>query len=170
MRARRRLEPARLAILASLTSALAACSLGYFNPNFLISKEARERVEEAAIRYNNSLRFGNLEMAAQWVTPELRREFLLVFGESSASPIRFTDVEVQQIEFGPARGEARILLSARLYRLPSVSEISIIDDQEWHYDPDTQTWLITPNLERYASLGQPASRTPATVPARPDLD
>src|SRR5262245_18995200 len=102
MRAQRLFDTARLVLLASLTSALAACSLGYFNPNFLIEDEARDRVEEAAIRYNNSLRFGNLEMATQWVKPELRRDFLEVFGEQASSPIRFTDVEVQQIQFGPA--------------------------------------------------------------------
>ena len=168
MRAHRRFDGARL-LIASLASALAACSLGYWNPNFLISNEARDRVEEAAIRYNNSLRFGNLEMAAQWVKPELRRDFLLVFGEQASSPIRFTDVEVQEIQFGPARGEARILLSARLYRLPSVSEISLVDEQEWHYDPNAQTWFITPNLERYASLGQ-STRPQANGPASRDLD
>jgi hypothetical protein len=169
MRVRTYFDRARLAALASLTSALAACSLGYMNPNFLISKEARERVEEAAIRYNNSLRFGNLEMAAQWVTPELRREFLQVFGEQASSPIRFTDVEVQSVDFGPGRGEARILLSARLYRLPSLREISLIDEQQWHYDPDTQTWLVTPDLARYASFGQPASPQ-VNAPASPPLD
>jgi hypothetical protein len=145
-------------LTASLTSALAACSLGYWNPNYLLSNEARERVEEAAIRYNNSLRFGNLEMAARWVKPELRRTFLQVFGEQTDSPIRFTDVEVQEVNFGPGRGEARILLSARLYRLPSVNEISFVDEQAWHYDPQTQEWFITPDLERYASLGKPAPR------------
>ena len=156
MRARGDLDRARLVLLAGALCALGACSLGYLNPNFLLSKEAYERVEEAAIRYNNSLRFGNLEMAAQWVKPELRRNFLQVFGDQTSSPIRFTDVEVQQIDFGPRRGEARILLSARLYRLHSVNEISLVDEQEWHYDPDTATWFITPDLERYANLGQPA--------------
>lgn len=164
MRAQRLFDTARLVLLASLTSALAACSLGYLNPNFLIDNEARDRVEEAAIRYNNSLRFGNLEMAAQWVKPDLRRDFLEVFGAEASSPIRFTDVEVQQIQFGPARGEARILLSARLYRLPSVSEITLVDEQEWHYDPDAGSWFVTPNLERYASLGQPASRPQVNTP------
>jgi hypothetical protein len=156
MRARGGLDGARLALLACLLCALGACSLGYWNPNFLLSKEAYERVEEAASRYNNSLRFGNLEMAARWVKPELRRSFLQVFGEQTDSPIRFTDVEIQQINFGPGRGEARILLSARLYRLPSVNEISLVDEQEWHYDPEAQDWFITPDFERYTSLGRPA--------------
>ena len=120
MRARRLLDRCKLALVASTAATLAACSLGYWNPNFLLQKEAFERVEEAALRYNNSLRFGNLEMAARWVKPELRRNFLATFGDETDSPIRFTDVEIQQIDFGPGRGEARILLSARLYRLPSI--------------------------------------------------
>jgi hypothetical protein len=154
----------RNAFLASVASALAACSLGYWNPNYLLESEARERAEEAAIRYNNSLRFGNLEMAAQWVKPELRRTFLEIFGEQTQSPIRFTDVEVQSVSFGPGKGEARILLSARLYRLPSIHEISLVDEQEWHYDPQSREWHITPNFERYVSLGLPA-RAPVNAPA-----
>jgi len=160
-----RLYRARTAALLAALAALASCSLGYLNPNFLLSSEARERVEDAATRYNNALRFGNLTMATQWVKPELRRDFLEVFGQETGSPIRFTDVEIQSIKFGPARGEARIVLSARLYRLPSIHEIALVDEQQWHYDPNELAWFITPDLERYATLGQATPRsTSATLP------
>jgi hypothetical protein len=167
MRAHRPAALALRAVLLAAMSALASCSLGYLNPNFLLTGEARERVEEAAIRYNNSLRFGNLEMAVQWVKPDMRRSFLELFGEQAQAPIRFTDVEIQSIEFGPARGEARILLHARLYRLPSVHEVALLDEQQWHYDPDATAWYITPDLERYANLGKPKTSSAADPSSGP---
>jgi len=161
-----------------LLSVLVACAtpgcwVGYLHPGFMVPSEARERVEEAAIRYNGALRFGNMPMAMQWVKPELQRPLLDLFGDGSKQPIRFTDVDIQSISLGPERDEARVLLLIRLYRLPSLTERTITDEQIWRYDPARLNWVVEPNLEQYASIGVEPARgpgpaiQPGPVPAAP---
>jgi len=135
---------------------LCACSLGcsvlgYLHPDFLVSGQAQDRVSDAAFAYNNALRFGNVEMAARWVQVERRASFLQLFADES---LRFTDVEIQSVALGPERDEARVFLRVRFYRLPSIEEVALVDEQQWRYDPGDASWYVEPDLELYARAGR----------------
>jgi hypothetical protein len=152
---------ATLALIAA-PLVLSGCSIGYLSPSYLMPGEKLERVREAASGYNSSLRFGYLEQALGFVAAESRKEFIDFFATDASAGLRFTDVEIQSVTLGPERDEARVLLVARMYRLPSVSELTISDEQVWRYDPSSQGWRITPDLKPYKEVGRRAeSPTPA---------
>ncbi len=130
---------------------LSACSLGYWSPRFWIPSEARSQVEQAAYRYNNALRFGNLEMAIKSVEPDRREEFLRTFDASAPRAIRFTEMDIQSVSLGPERAEARVLLLIRFYRLPSIREFAVTHEQRWRYDPSDSLWYVSPDAELFAS-------------------
>jgi len=130
---------------------LLGCSLGFWSPRFWIPSEARKRLDDAAFRYNNALRFGNLDMAVGFVEPEQRASFLEMFADTGSSPIRFTEVDVGAISLGPESDRASVELSVRYYRLPSLREVQFSQRQRWRYDPKAAQWFVEPELERYAA-------------------
>jgi hypothetical protein len=138
--------------------------LGYLNPNYALPKERRERLNDSAIRYTSFLRFGNVEMASAFVEPTLRTQFATVFGASDRNLLRFTEIEVGEMEFGPERGSATVQVQARMYRLPSVREVSLIESQRWRYDPGSQRWYVTPDFAAYGGdVHEP-------IPSRPVIN
>jgi hypothetical protein len=142
---------------AALTVLVAGCSVGYLSPSYLMPSEKLERVREAASGYSSSLRFGHLERAASFVAPDARKAFVDFFGTDALDGLRFTDVEIQAVTLGPESDEARVILVVRLYRLPSVSELTVSEEQQWRYDPGTRGWRITPDLTPYKEAGRRAS-------------
>jgi hypothetical protein len=103
-------------------------------------------------------------MASAFVEPALRAQFATVFGGSDRNPLRFTDIEVGEMEFGPERGSATVHVQARMYRLPSVREISLTEAQRWRYDPGSQRWYVSPDFAAYGGDVQ------EPVPSRPGIN
>jgi len=159
----------RGALASALVLMSSGCALGYYNPHFWIPSEAKTRVEEAAFRYNNALRFGNLEMALKSVEPESRDAFLAAFDADAPRAIRFTDVEIRSVTMGPEREQARVLISMRFYRLPSVQEIAVTHEQRWRYDPKDALWYVSPEPERFLGNSKAVSSTPGPVSGSPSL-
>jgi hypothetical protein len=155
-----RLFPLTSASAAALSLLLLlGCALGYLNPNYALPSERRQRLSDAANRYVSFLRFGNVEMAAPFVEPRLRAEFISTFNGSSPSSVRFTDINVETIEF-TERGRAVVLVQARLYRLPSVREVPLMEQQQWRYDPGARSWYVSPDFALYAGEGTPTRASP----------
>lgn len=136
-----------LAALSCLV-ALAGCSgLAHLDPGYAFPSKRREHVSDATEAFASNLRWGRIEQAASFVAPEYRIDFLhLMAGDT---PLRFTDYEVLAVELGPSAGEAQALVTFRLHRLPSMSEIAISDAQRWRYDTGTRRWRVTPDLAVY---------------------
>ncbi len=143
--------------VAAASILLLSCALGYLSPSYALPSERRQRLSDAANRYVSCLRFGNAEMAAPLVEPQLRSEFMAMFGTNSPSPVRFTDAEVEHIEFTEL-GRATVLVQARLYRLPSVREFPLTEQQQWRYDPAARSWFVSPDFSAYA--GESPQRQP----------
>jgi hypothetical protein len=160
-------------VAAGVSLLLVGCALGYLNPNFAVPKERRERLTEAANGYASALRFGNLGAAAPFVEPDLRDEFVAAFAGDAI--LRFTDVDVSSVSFDGSIGSGTVLMMARFYRLPSVREILITENQQWRYDPVAARWFISPDFALYETAGVPQRTAPAArsrppsgpVPASP---
>jgi hypothetical protein len=133
---------------------LLGCALGYLSPHYALPGERRQRLSDAANLYVSFLRFGNVEMAAPFVEPRLRSEFFAMFSEGGQTRVHFTDIDVENIEFTDL-GKATVLVQARMYRLPSVREMPLMDPQQWRYDPGERTWYVSPNFALYSRDGAP---------------
>ncbi len=87
-------------------------------------------------------------MAAGWVAPAMRQQFLQLIQEGKVQ-IRFTGYEIEGIELRDERERVDALVSFQLYRLPSLQEATIRERQIWRYDRGAKHWYIEPDLALY---------------------
>ena len=112
------------------------------------------KIEDTAHLYADCLRFGNVDLAATMVEAARRPDFLKFFGDPDERAIRFTSIDVAHVDVSPGAERATVLLNVRLYRLPSVSEISLTDRTEWRFDRKEAAWRVEPDLELYERAGR----------------
>lgn len=142
-----------LAALGLLVSGLSGCSIGYADPDFLMPGTREEQVREAAEAFGANLRWDRHEYAAALVKPDERNAFLMLVRDPKA-PVHFTDFELLNVELGEKMSEASTLMSFKLYRLPSTTEVQLLDEQSWTYDARKRRWFLTPSLETYRDAGK----------------
>jgi len=127
--------------------------LGYADPDFLMPSSREEHVRNAAEAFGANLRWNRHEYAAALVNSEERTAFLMLVRDPKA-PVQFTDFELLNVDLGDKMSEATALMSFKLYRLPSTTEVQLLDEQKWVYNPGKGNWFLSPSLERYRDAGK----------------
>ena len=135
----------RVAVLITAVLALGACA----KPLFLRG-DLQKAASEAADHYSTNLRWGRLSEAAKFVEPLRRPEFLAFFAEGHS--YRFTDIEVDAVDYDDLALQARATVRFTLYTMPRVQEIRVVDSQRWRYDRDGDAWYVDPDLEPFRRL------------------
>jgi hypothetical protein len=133
------------ALLAALGSA--GCAGGF-------ASDRSMKIEEAAHLFADSLRFGKVKLAASFVPDEKRPDFEAFFKELAEGELRFTSIDVVRVDVAPGAETAVVELAVRLYRLPSVSEVAFVDEQQWHFDREAVAWRVEPDLALYENAGR----------------
>jgi hypothetical protein len=129
----------RVACSVLALGALAGCA--YFD-----SSKVLPSVDDAALDYNNHVRWGRYEEASASLSPLRRREFLELF-QDEARPWRFTSVELgKRTPQNEAGTEVEYLVDIEYYRLPSVKERKVQQRQIWHWVASERRWECEPDL------------------------
>ena len=128
---------------------LLGCTLGNWDPNYLIPMKRRVRVEAAAEAYGLGLRWGDFERSLALVHPSARAAFRDVFRDAGQAP-HFTEFELEGVVLGEDRERASVHVSFSLYRPPGIRESRISEVQAWVYDPSARSWFLeSPDLALY---------------------
>jgi len=141
----------RTILLASCVAMVSGCALGdLFDHNNPIERE--DVVRRTAEIYVQSLRWGRMDEAAKLVDPDARLDFMKFFSGDDM-PLNFTSAEINSVELGPGPVQATVFVTLRLYRTPSVREVSLQERQIWHYNSDNNRWYVAPDLTPYKIAG-----------------
>ena len=96
--------------------------------------------------YTNALRWGDPEVAIQYVHPELRDEFFTHV--QSFKQIRVTDYEIGKIEWGEEKATAKIVVTYHAYSMASMVEKEIRETQEWErLSENRNDWVVRPKID-----------------------
>lgn len=104
----------------------------------------RADFNDAQKHYTQSVRWGDLEKAAEFVDPKQRDAF-----QSDAmllADVHFTDWETKQLDVAPDQKSATAIVIYHAYIERALTEISYREKQSWSYDETTHTWVVTPGL------------------------
>ena len=97
--------------------------------------------------YTNALRWGDPDVAMNYVHPELREAF--VEHAQNFKQIRVTDYEVGKIEWGSEeKATAKVVVTYRAYSMLSMVEKEIRETQEWErLSENANDWVVRPKID-----------------------
>ncbi len=130
-------------------------------------------IDESLNAFNQDLRWGRIQQAAQQM-PEERREAFIALFDTEEPPFRFTSIEVLSTTPKGIEGrEVDVLVSWEYYRPPALTERKLRQKQFWRFIPIERRWEVVPDLSGFeaavasakAPVSAPASG--AAVPASP---
>ena len=101
----------------------------------------KQDFREAQRDYTQSVRWGEFEVAARYVDPELRQAFLIE--AATLAGVRFTDYHVTVVKLESEIATAHV--SYRLYDVTALIERTVTETQEWTRDEGQ--WYVKPGLE-----------------------
>ena len=127
---------------------LVGCIPAWMDPGYMSRAGRTSRVRDAAESFGYDLRWGRFEEAAKRVKPDQRDAFLSLASELEGN-VRFTGFEIESVDVGIARAEASVSVAFTLYRLPSIEETTLREQQHWRFDKIRRRWYIEPNLALY---------------------
>ena len=132
------------ALLLVAGTALPGCSLfsyGQFDP--LSSGQA---FDDAQVRFNRLVRWGQWEKAAELVASDRREEFLTV-GKALAD-VRFTDWDVTMLEMEDGLAKATVEIRIEGYRPTTLMHHEVRMVQEWErLEGVSSPWVVRPRLD-----------------------
>lgn len=95
--------------------------------------------------YTNSLRWGNIDNAVQFVHPDDREAFLSRVKEFK--DIRVTDYEAGEIVWqGEEQASATVSVTYRAYSLANMVEKEIHETQRWERLTKRNDWVVRPEI------------------------
>jgi len=104
----------------------------------------RADFNDAQKHYTQSVRWGELDKAAEYVDPKQRDAFQ---DEAQLlADVRFTDWETQHLDVAPDLKSATAIVIYHAYLERALTEISYRETQSWTFDETTHTWVVTPGL------------------------
>lgn len=105
-----------------------------------------EALEEVQKRYTEAIRWGDLERASRYVSPELREDFLAL--TDAFESIRFTDYEIGELDVDPEKhARAEVNVTYRGYVPPHYVERRVQDHQVWIREAGMGNhWKVHPQL------------------------
>lgn len=130
---------ARIGALLLAAWAAAACS------TFGAGKRA-EDFEECHKRFASYVRWGKIDKASLWVTPDQRVEFLSLAPDLTL--LRFTDYEILEVDLDDDARTATVEVRYSGYLANQPIERSIDVLQEWSQDEATGEWLVRLDIAR----------------------
>jgi hypothetical protein len=94
--------------------------------------------------YGNTVRWGKLANAEQFVDPTLREEHPLSPIELSRfAQYRVTEYDDGQGPIPTGENEAQQVVRIGVTNIHTQAERTIVDRQTWHYDPQAKHWWLT---------------------------
>ncbi len=105
----------------------------------------RNALKNSQLTYTQSIRWGNLEKAGEFVDPELREEFLQV--ATAFANIRITDYEIGSIHY-TSSSEATVNVTYRAYARSTYLDRVIRETQEWRRTSIGGQWRVRPTIQK----------------------
>lgn len=122
----------RLAIIATLTTALSGCMGGYQAP--------AEKLENSVYRYNDAVRWQRYEVASGYL-PVDRREDYVQTQREAGDDLKILEYEIDQVRQTTENAEAEVIVRFTWLRNPSNIVQRTTIRQTWRYGED-KTWLM----------------------------
>jgi hypothetical protein len=128
-------------------------------------------VDESLNAFNQDLRWGRIQQAAQQMPAEQRAAFIALF-DAEEPPFRFTSIEVlSAIPKGIDGREVDVLIGWEYYAPPALTERKLRQKQAWRFVPIERRWEVVPDLSGFqaavAATKAPVSAPASAVPASP---
>lgn len=119
-----------------------------------------EQLREAVLGYNESVRWGRHERAAQWLPAQEREAFLAEKRRASAS-LHIHEIEIRQVDQAPDGRNARVRVALTYSRVDDPRLQTLWIEQLWQWTT-TGGWML---LRRQAAPTGPAqpSADPTTL-------
>ena len=92
---------------------------------------ATNEITESAQRYNDALRWGNVDQAAAYVEP-MRRSQYVQNAQSASKDVRITDVKLGPVDFPPNSERATVTVTRSFYRVDQLTEKSETIVEQWY--------------------------------------
>ncbi|MBW2270643.1 MAG: hypothetical protein JRH16_18925 [Deltaproteobacteria bacterium] len=139
----RRLSVGLLLALPLVTS---ACVAPLFIEMFKDPYGRHDSLVRIQREYTNALRWGHPDIAAAFVHPELRAEF--IDHVQKFKEIRVTDYEVGKIEWGEEQATATLVVTYHAYSMSNMVEKEIRETQHWmRLTKRGNDWVVRPRIE-----------------------
>jgi hypothetical protein len=95
--------------------------------------------------YTKAVRWGEIEVAANFVDPDIRAEYLGY--EAEFAGIRVTDFDVGELTYGPDLKTAQVHVTYHAYSVRAMTEVQIKETQQWLRPGGGNQWVVRPELE-----------------------
>lgn len=140
-RTQRRLAVALLLIpLLSSTGCVAVAFEMFTDP---MGRKSALRLAQR--EYTKAVRWGDIEVAAGYVDPALRDEYLGY--EAKFAGIRVTDFDVGELTYAPDLKTAQVRVTYHAYSVHAMTEVEIKETQQWMRPGGGNEWVVRPELE-----------------------
>lgn len=101
--------------------------------------------------YANTVRWGDLANAEQFVEPEVREAHPLApLDRSRFKQLRISDYDDGQGPVADGENKVRQVVRIGVVNIHTQEERTITDRQSWRYDPETKHWWLTSGLPDFA--------------------
>ena len=101
--------------------------------------------------YANTVRWGNLANAEQFVDPDVREAHPLTpLDLSRFKQLRIGDYDDGQGPIADGENKVRQVVSIGVINIHTQEERTITDHQSWRYDPQAKHWWLTSGLPDFA--------------------
>jgi hypothetical protein len=122
-------------------------------------------VDEDLNAFNQDLRWGRIQQAAQQMPEEKREAFVALF-DAEEPPFRFTSIEVLSATPKGIDGrEVDVLVAWEYYTPPGLTERKLRQKQQWRFVPIERRWEVVPDLSGFEAAAASA-KAPVSAPAR----
>ena len=127
-----------------LIAALPFTSLGCITPSDPLDR--LDALKEAQKKYTKAIRWGDLEVAARYVAPDMREDFLAL--ATPFEQVRITDYEIGDYDLEEEeKANAEVDVTYRGYVLPHFVEHRVHDRQVWTREEGmANRWTVEPDL------------------------
>lgn len=105
-----------------------------------VHQRSASDLTESARLYNDYVRWGNLDRAAQFVDPADRTAFLAA--QAKKADVRYTEFRIGPVDFPPESTEATVRIIRSFYRQSDLTEASESVLQHWVRKGDH--WYVKP--------------------------
>ena len=134
-----------------------------------LGENVTPEVDDSLNAFNQDLRWGRIQQAAQQMPADQREAFIALF-DTEEPPFRFTSVEVlSATPKGIDDREVDVLIAWEYYSPPALTERKLRQKQSWRFIPIERRWEVVPDLAPFeAVIAATARPGVGAVPASPD--
>lgn len=134
-------------LLIALPLATSGCVVPHLIEMFKDPYGRHDSLVRVQREYTNALRWGQPDIAAQFVHPDLREEFMT--HRQKFKEIRVTDYEVSKVTWGAEKATAFLVVTYHAYSMQTMVEKEIRETQHWmRLSPKLNDWVVKPKLNQ----------------------